>query len=77
MFHCDRYDEERRELEHSVEDILCREGINSVGLISLKVLIGVIKDISRAVYHKRGNHTVTLYEKRLKIRYHLCGSPLG
>ena len=47
MFHCDRYDEERKELEHSVEDILCREGINSVGVISLKVLIGVIEDISR------------------------------
>ena len=30
-----------------------------------------------AVYHKRGNHTVTLYEKRVKIRYHLRGSPLG
>ena len=26
-----------------------------------------------AVYHKRGNHTVTLYEKRAKIRYHLLG----
>ena len=47
MFHCDRYDEERKELEHSVEDILCREGINSVGVISLKVIIGVIEDISR------------------------------
>ena len=34
MFHCYRYDEERKELEHSVEDILCREGINSVGVIS-------------------------------------------
>ena len=31
----------------------------------------------RAVYHKRGNHTVTLYEERVKIRYHLRGSPLG
>ena len=30
-----------------------------------------------AVYHKRGNHNVTLYEKRVKIRYHLHGSPLG
>ena len=47
MFHCDRYDEERKELKHSVEDILCREGINSVGVISLKVLIGVIEDTSR------------------------------
>ena len=47
MFHCDRYDEERKELEHSVEDILCREGINSVSVISLKVLIGVLEDISR------------------------------
>ena len=33
--------------------------------------------ITLAVYHKRGNHSVTLYEKRLKIRYHLRGSPLG
>ena len=47
MFHCDRYDEERKELVHSVEDILSREGINSVGVISLKVLIGVIEDICR------------------------------
>ena len=30
-----------------------------------------------AVYHKRGNHTETLYEKGLKIRYLLRGSPLG
>ena len=36
MFHCDRYDEERKELEHSVEDIMCRESINSVGVICLK-----------------------------------------
>ena len=42
MFHCERYDEERKEFEHSVEDNLCREGINSVGVISLKVLMGVI-----------------------------------
>ena len=34
-------------------------------------------DVFVAVYHKRGNHTVTLYEKRVKIRYHLRGSPLG
>ena len=31
----------------------------------------------RAVYHLRGNHTVTLYEKREKIRYHLRVWPLG
>ena len=30
-----------------VEDILCREGINSVGVIRVKVLIGAIEDISR------------------------------
>ena len=41
------YDEERKELEHSVEDILSREGINSVGVISLKVLIGAIEYNSR------------------------------
>ena len=34
MFHCDRYDEERKELEHSVEEILCREGINSVCVLA-------------------------------------------
>ena len=33
--------------------------------------------ICTAVYHKRGNHTVTLYEKRVKMRYYLRGSPLG
>ena len=30
-----------------------------------------------AVYHLRGNHAVTLYEKREKIRYHLRVWPLG
>ena len=34
-------------------------------------------DMRKAVYHKRGNHTVTLDEKRVKIRYHLRSSPLG
>ena len=39
---------------------------------------GLAADSIRAcVYHKRGNHTVTLYEKRVKIRYNLRGSPLG
>ena len=33
--------------------------------------------VIRAVYHLRGNHTVTLYEKREKIRYHLRVWPLG
>ena len=47
MFHCDRNLEERKELEHLVEDILCREGINLVGVISLKVLIGAIEDNNR------------------------------
>ena len=33
--------------------------------------------LATAVYHLRGNHTVTLYEKREKIRYHLRVWPLG
>ena len=37
----------------------------------------IIDVVYMAVYHKRGNHTVTLYEKRVKIWYHLRGSPLG
>ena len=55
--------------------------------IRLKFFAGALKvnmqkkkiasDVNPAVYHKRGNHTVTLYEKRVKIRYHLHGSHLG
>ena len=36
-----------------------------------------LHDVMKAVYHLRGNHTVTLYEMRGKIRYHLRVWPLG
>ena len=42
----DKYDEERKELEESVEAILSREGIN-FSITDLRVLSGNIEDISR------------------------------
>ena len=46
LFDCDKYEEERKELEESVEDILSREGINC-GIIDLRVLSGNLEEISR------------------------------
>ena len=46
LFDCDKYEEERKELEESVEDVLSREGINC-SLIDLRVLSGNIEEISR------------------------------
>ena len=40
------HEEERKELEESVEDILSREGINC-GIIDLRVLSGNLEEISR------------------------------
>ena len=37
---------------------------------TVQYIISIGQEIM-AVYHLRGNHTVTLYEKRGKIRYHL------
>ena len=46
LFDCDKYEEERKELEESVEDILSREGINC-SIIDLRELSGKIEEISR------------------------------
>ena len=46
LFDCDKYEEERKELEESVEDVLSREGINC-SIIDLRVLSGNIEEISR------------------------------
>ena len=46
-FHCDAYQEERDTLEKTVEDVLNREGLNTVSDITLKVLNGSIDGISR------------------------------
>ena len=45
LFDCDKYEEERKELEESVE-IISREGINC-SIIDLRVLSGNIQEISR------------------------------
>ena len=37
----------------------------------------IISPLILAVYHLRGNHTVTMYEVRGKRRYHLCVWSLG
>ena len=46
LFDCDIYEEERKELEESMEAILSRGGI-ICSIIDLKVLSGNIEDISR------------------------------
>ena len=47
LFHCDAYQEERDALEKTVEDVLNREGLNTVSDITLNVLNGSIDGISR------------------------------
>ena len=46
LFDCDKYEEERKELEESVEDVLSTEGINS-SIIDFRVLSGNMEEISR------------------------------
>ena len=46
LFDCDKYEEERKELEESVEDVLSRESINC-SIIDLRVLSSNIEEISR------------------------------
>ena len=46
LFDYDKYEEERKELEESFEDVLLREGINC-SIIDLRVLSGNIEEISR------------------------------
>ena len=46
LFDCDKFEEERKDLEESVEAILSREGINC-SILDLRVLSGNIEEISR------------------------------
>lgn len=47
LFHCDAYIEERDILEKAAEEILNREGLNTISDINLKVLNGIIGDITK------------------------------
>ncbi|MCW4261357.1 MAG: reverse transcriptase domain-containing protein [Candidatus Thiodiazotropha endolucinida] len=47
LFHCDAYIEERDIMEKEAEEILNREGLNTITDINLKVLNGNIHDISK------------------------------
>ena len=46
LFDCKAYEEERSNLVEKVETIINSEGLNSVGVINLKVLNGNIDDFS-------------------------------
>ncbi|MEW8546767.1 MAG: reverse transcriptase domain-containing protein [Candidatus Thiodiazotropha sp.] len=47
LFQCDSFSTQRDILEKTVEDILNREGLNSIRDVSLKVLIGNVENISK------------------------------
>ena len=51
--------------------------IDSIRYLLLLTFRSLAAIVSEAVYHLRGNHTMTLYEKREKIRYHLRVWPSG
>ena len=57
--------------------LLSNKGHYSNDRCQMMVLLNWLFKCNVAVYHLRGNHTVTLYEKREKIRYHLRVWPLG
>ena len=47
LFSCKAYKDERDILELIAEDIINREGLNSIGDINLKVLYGAIENLSK------------------------------
>ena len=47
LFECKMFDEERIQLQEKVEEILHREDANHIGNIDIKVLTGMVEDISR------------------------------
>ena len=51
LFGCKKFDAERIELQEKVEEILHREDANHIGNIDLKVLTGMVEDISREAQH--------------------------
>ena len=48
---CKKFDEERIQLQEKVEEILHREDANRIGNIDIKVLTGMVEDISREAQH--------------------------
>ena len=46
LFFCKAYDEERGKMVEAVEEVLNREGLNSIGDINLRVLCGNIENLS-------------------------------
>ena len=51
LFVCKKFDAERIELQKKVEEILHREDANHIGNIDMKVLTGMVEDISREAQH--------------------------
>ena len=47
LFECKKFDEERIQLQEKVEEILHMEDANHIGNIDIKVLTGMVEDISR------------------------------
>ena len=48
---CKKFDEERIQLQEKVEEILHRKDANYIGNIDIKVLTGMVEDISREAQH--------------------------
>ena len=51
LLFCKKFDAERIELLEKVEEILHREDANHIGNIDMKVLTGMVEDISREAQH--------------------------
>ena len=46
LFFCKAFDEERGKMVETVEEVLNREGLNSIGDINLRLLCGNIENLS-------------------------------
>ena len=51
LFGCKKFDVERIQLQEKVEEILHREDANHIGKIDMKVLTGMVGDMSRESQH--------------------------
>ena len=51
LFVCQKFDGERIKLQEKVEEIMHREDVNHIGNIDMKVLTGMVEDISRETQH--------------------------
>ena len=51
LFVCQKFDAERIKLQEKVEEIMHREDANHIGNIDMKMLTGMVEDISREAQH--------------------------